>query len=73
VNFTHGDLLGLRFKQEIENSDIVIKRIRKRTKKPQPSRDEPEDAPSFTRRLKNSARPLSDPLSRRLEYPPIQE
>jgi len=51
----------------------VIKEIRKRTKRPQPSRDEPEDASSFTRRLKNGAGPLSDPLSRRLEYPPMQE
>lgn len=39
----------------------------------QPSRDEPEDAPSFAWRLKNGAWPLPDPLPRRLKYPPIQD
>jgi len=53
------------------DSDIVT--LGREQKRLQPSRDEPEDAPSFTRRLKNSARPLPNPFSRRLEYPPIQE
>jgi len=38
-----------------------------------PPRDEPEDASSFTRRLKNSTGPLPDPFSRRLKYLPVQE
>lgn len=55
------------------DSDIVTKEIRKGAKRLQPSRHEPEDAPSFTRRLQDGAGPLPDPLSRRLEYPPVQE
>lgn len=71
IAITKDDIFDYTFSDLDRDSDIVT--LGREQKRLQPSRDEPEDAPSFTRRLKNSARSLPNPFSRRLEYPPIQE
>lgn len=56
-----------------EKKSPALQRKNQGTKKLQPSRDEPEDASSFARRLKDGAGPPPDSASRCLKYPPVQD